>query len=42
MRWMKQDFQDKMAKYLGGGDWVPKRSRRDKEIIKEKLNFQPQ
>lgn len=26
MRWMKDEFQQKMVKYLGGRDWVPKYS----------------
>lgn len=36
---MKQEFQDKMVKYLGGKDFVRKQTRMDKVKLKEKLNF---
>lgn len=37
---MKQDFQNKMIEYLGGGKKVKKQTRMDKVLLKERLNFQ--
>lgn len=40
MKWMKQEFQDKMVKYLGNKDFVRKQTRMDKIYLKEQLNFE--
>lgn len=37
--WMKQNFKEKMVKYLGGHPHVSKRSRMDKIEMKERLGF---
>ena len=39
MKWMKEEFQDKMVKYLGNNTFVKKQSRMEKIQMKEKLNF---
>lgn len=39
MKWMKEEFQDKMVKYLGNSTYVKKQSRMEKIQMKEKLNF---
>jgi hypothetical protein len=39
MKWLKEEFQEKMVKYLGGGTFVKKQGRMDKLHLKEKLNF---
>ena len=36
---MKEEFHDKMAKYLGKKEFAQKQSRMDKVKLKEKLNF---
>lgn len=36
---MKQEFQDKMVKYLGPDEYVKRASRMDKVRRKEELNF---
>jgi hypothetical protein len=40
--WMKQDFQDKMTKYLGNSAYVTKQSRMDKVRLKQALDFRPE
>ena len=39
LKWMKEEFHDKMAKYLGKKEFAQKQSRMDKVKLKEKLNF---
>jgi hypothetical protein len=39
LKWMKEDFNLKMAKYLGKKVFAPKRSRMDKVRMKEEINF---
>lgn len=39
MKWMKEEFQDKMVKYLGNGPYVKKQSRMEKVNKKEMLGF---
>lgn len=39
MKWMKQEFQGKMVKYLGNKEFVRKQTRMDKVHLKEKINF---
>lgn len=39
MKWMKEEFQDKMVKYLGNSTFVKKQSRMEKIQMKERLNF---
>jgi hypothetical protein len=39
MKWMKQEFQTKMVKYLGNKEFVKKQSRMDKVHLKEQLHF---
>lgn len=41
LKWMKEEFQDKMVKYLGKKDFVQKRTRMDKVRMKEQINFKP-
>jgi hypothetical protein len=42
LRWMRQEFEDKMLKYLGNKQRVNKRSRMDKVRLKEELDFSPE
>lgn len=39
LKWIKQEFEDKMNKYLGKGTFVKKATRMDKIRRKEELNF---
>ena len=39
LKWMKEDFHNKMNKYLGKKEFAQKQSRMDKVKLKEKLNF---
>ena len=39
MKWMKEEFQDKMVKYLGNNTFVKKQSRMEKVQTKERLGF---
>lgn len=41
LNWMKQNFHNKMNKYLGNQPYVSKRSRMDKLELKKKLRFSP-
>ena len=39
LKWMKEDFANKMEKYLGNKVFVTKQSRMDKVHLKQKLKF---
>ena len=39
LKWMKEDFNHKMAKYLGKKEIAQKQSRMDKVRLKEQINF---
>lgn len=39
LKWMKEEFQDKMVKYLGSKTFVKKQSRMEKIEMKERLGF---
>ena len=39
LKWMKEEYHHKMAKYLGKATFCKKQSRMDKVRIKEELNF---
>lgn len=41
LKWMKQDFETKLVKYLGGKTYVPKKSRMEKVMAKQALDFTP-
>lgn len=41
LKWMREEFQGKMVKYLGNKEFVQKRSRMDKVRMKEEFDFKP-